>query len=398
MAAKLRVFVILIILWTIVSIFSVNSEVICLDREADINLGSSEDCQIPATPLTKDELIRVKSLLLEGVCKYYGYAFKSLIFRKDFGIDFYRFESDYENKPSCSKLFDGISGLFYWIPIHKVKRIIEDEDDAYQRDRYIIKMSNSEDKAIQLTTIYGNQNNFNPSENNGNYILMVIKPTYYAIEDVKMESVTKTPVEIVDLGTFSFYNPSDEPQKVNFKINLTDHLFLESDYFLFERSQIKLTENGNVWQGLNGMFLQRNYLETLSLDFPIPPKTSIAGRIFSTVTITNTPYTATMKINGQNSTENLAKRIYGKIQKFENTNLRLENIKMSSRERRILFASYLACLVGLITTLIIGFAVFLTCLVAQKKNKECICPKPQFEFNLTKKKQFVAEKARNIGK
>uniref|UniRef100_A0A1B0D2C3 Uncharacterized protein n=1 Tax=Phlebotomus papatasi TaxID=29031 RepID=A0A1B0D2C3_PHLPP len=206
-----------------------NCEVICLDREANINLGYSEDCQIPATPLTKEELIRVKSLLLEGVCKYYGYAFKSLIFRKNSGVGFLTIDDDHQNCLTYPKFFDGISGLLYWIPIHKVKHIIEDVD-VYripEGDRYLIQMSNSEDKAIQLTTIYGIQYNFNHSKSNGDYLWMVIKPTYYAIEDLKMESETKTPVEIVDLGTFSFYNPSDEPQKVNFKVNLTDHLFLD---------------------------------------------------------------------------------------------------------------------------------------------------------------------------
>uniref|UniRef100_A0A1B0CVQ5 Uncharacterized protein n=2 Tax=Lutzomyia longipalpis TaxID=7200 RepID=A0A1B0CVQ5_LUTLO len=296
-----------------------------------------------------------------------------------------------------------ISGLLYWAPMAYARKYFL--LFSYSHVQLIVKKyANGTEPSIDLKFIR-DYNSMRDADLEESYLMILREPSSYDIESIETISEKKSPQEIVDLGTFSFYNPTENFQEIKFQVNVTDNMILIEDTFLYDETQLVVTENEKIWKGNisydewggRNIELQRNHLMEIALSSALPPKTSISGRIFATIILTRTQFMGTLDINGGNETENFARMISGEMQKYEKTNIRLENIKMSPHEQKILFASYVACFVGLLTALIMGFAVFCICLVAQKKNKECICSCPRMEFHLARKRQFIAEKGQKIG-
>ncbi|XP_055691545.1 uncharacterized protein LOC129794716 [Lutzomyia longipalpis] len=387
--------------WVLLSTSSVKCKEVCLSPSMDAKENDS-NCVVRGFSLNSKEMLRVKTLFLGTFCNR-EQAYHNFFVSSESSSDLNLYDNSYNFHLDCSQMFDSFSGLFYWAPMAYARKYFELL--SYFYIELIVKDANGTEPNIDLKTIHSYYS-IRDAGLEESYLMILREPSLYDIRSIEKISEKKSPQEIVDLGTFSFYNPTEDFQEIKFQVNVTDNMILTiEDFFLYDGTRLVVTENEKIWNGnisydlwdSRNIELQRNHLMEIALSSALPPKTSISGRIFATIILTRTQFMGTLDINGGNETENLATMISGEMQKYEKTNIRLENIKMSPHEQKILFASYVACFVGLLTAVIMGFAVFLICLVAQKKNKECICSCPRMEFDLEPKRQFIAEKGQKIG-
>uniref|UniRef100_A0A7G3B3H4 Uncharacterized protein n=1 Tax=Lutzomyia longipalpis TaxID=7200 RepID=A0A7G3B3H4_LUTLO len=389
--------------WVLLSMSSVNCKEVCFSPSMDAKENDS-NCVVRGFSLNSTELLRARTLFLGGFCGYRDQLYDRFLVSSESSSDLGLYEKSFYFDFGCSQMFDSISGLLYWAPMAYARKYFLLFSYFYV-ELIVKKYANGTEPSIDLKFIRGYYS-MRDAGLEDSFLIILREPSLYDIRSIETISEKKSPQEIVDLGTFSFYNPTEDFQEIKFQVNVTDHMILTiEDFFLYVGARLVVTENEKIWNGdvcyavwgCSVIELQRNHLMEIALSSALPPKTSISGRIFATIIFTRTQFMGTLDINGGNETENFARMISGEMQKYEKTNIRLENIKMSPHEQKILFASYVACFVGLLTAVIMGFAVFFICLVAQKKNKECICSCPRMEFDLARKRQFIAEKGQKIG-
>ncbi|XP_059622915.1 uncharacterized protein LOC132266094 [Phlebotomus argentipes] len=381
-----------IVLSAFVSLNFVHCDEICLD-----DAEKQEVCKFPVETITKEDMNLLKVEFQEAFCRY-GSVFRSVIVEKKSRVR--AFEELYWDSLNCHDFLDNFSTQLYWMPGSKAVNYLNVFDGG-KSSGIVIKRNIGKSgilSQIRADSAYKLKQYVRDNVDEV-YMLIINQPDIYTLENVEKANERKRPVEIIDLGTFSIFNPTEDFQEINLHVNLTDNVFIKlENYYFFQESAIRLQEGDYNWteRGSYGSTLERTRTMKLTLSSPLPPRTSASGRIFATVTLTKTPFTANVRINYENSST----VIYGDFKKYEKINLRVENLKLSTSERQILFASYLACLVGLGVTLIIGISIFLICLVAQKKNKECICPTcptVNLQLNLAKKRAFLADKGRKCG-
>ncbi|GAB0099026.1 integral component of membrane [Sergentomyia squamirostris] len=396
------------ILFLLCVLQSVQSAQECLCCYFEGNINDLKRCKTVGTPLNRTEVLDLKSKQMGSFCDSKGLF-------QIWDHNMVPYQHNYVNSGKCAEFFDDISDLFYWVSGSVAEKYANVWKDT--NDYIVVKPALPEEKTsssinAQIPMSYFRELTLNPNRTS---FLVIKRPSLYQMTTESSTNLFSGKKSIVDLGTFSFFNPTDDYQNYSIIVDCVDKMEMNVNSFTFFESGIVLTlVDGEVtWQGetrnkydYNYYYyqyyrddkvpieLQKHFSKRIPLSTPLAPGTSVSGRVFAHLTYTHKEIWASLAIDGKPSQVIRNGAISMDVYTFEHVNFHLEAVKVTSRERQIFFASYIAALAGIVTTLILGCAIFTACLVAQKrKNKRCVCPKVNIELNLARKKQFIAEKA-----